>query len=153
MYLKSWFVLDFVSSFPFDLLLSGLMPRLTPARLLKIGQCQVPFRNNGVHLHNVLFPWKRHLPHTCILSFGRSLGHKLTQEAFRQWHCHVSLFLSCVRTLRNHCLKPNCWDLFLPILFPDCFSCFSEKLCNCSLGRYSIISSLHLIPSFELQCC
>lgn len=37
-YLKSWFFLDFLSSCPFDLITSGLMPSFTPARLLKIGK-------------------------------------------------------------------------------------------------------------------
>jgi len=37
-YLKSWFLLDFVSSVPFDLVTAGLIPNLTPARLMKIGK-------------------------------------------------------------------------------------------------------------------
>lgn len=37
-YLKSWFLLDFLSSVPFDLITAGLLPNLTPARLLKIGK-------------------------------------------------------------------------------------------------------------------
>lgn len=37
-YLKSWFTLDFVSSVPFDLITNGLLPNLTPARLIKIGK-------------------------------------------------------------------------------------------------------------------
>jgi len=37
-YLKSWFLLDFVSSVPFDMITAGIMPNLTPARLLKIGK-------------------------------------------------------------------------------------------------------------------
>lgn len=37
-YLKSWFLLDLISSIPFDLITAGLLPSLTPARLLKIGK-------------------------------------------------------------------------------------------------------------------
>lgn len=37
-YLKTWFLLDFLSSVPFDLVTAGLMPSLTPARLLKLGK-------------------------------------------------------------------------------------------------------------------
>jgi CRP-like cAMP-binding protein len=37
-YLKSWFLLDFCSSMPFELITAGLLPNLTPARLLKLGK-------------------------------------------------------------------------------------------------------------------
>jgi len=37
-YLKSWFLLDFMSSVPFDLLTAGLMPSFQPAKLLKMGK-------------------------------------------------------------------------------------------------------------------
>lgn len=37
-YLTSWFLLDFFSSVPFDLITAGILPSLTPARLLKIGR-------------------------------------------------------------------------------------------------------------------
>jgi hypothetical protein len=37
-YLRSWFLLDFMSSVPFDLVTAGLLPNLTPARLLKLGK-------------------------------------------------------------------------------------------------------------------
>lgn len=37
-YAKTWFLLDFMSSVPFDMITAGLMPSMTPARLLKIGK-------------------------------------------------------------------------------------------------------------------
>jgi len=37
-YLRTWFLLDFLSSVPFDMITAGLMPSLTPARLLKLGK-------------------------------------------------------------------------------------------------------------------
>jgi CRP-like cAMP-binding protein len=37
-YLKSWFLLDFCSSVPFDLITAGLLPSLAPARFLKFGK-------------------------------------------------------------------------------------------------------------------
>merc|ERR1719183_323051 len=37
-YLKTWFLLDFMSSVPFDLLTAGLMPSFQPAKLLKMGK-------------------------------------------------------------------------------------------------------------------
>lgn len=37
-YLKSWFILDFVSSFPFDAISAGFFPDLTIFRILKVGK-------------------------------------------------------------------------------------------------------------------
>lgn len=43
-YLKTWFVLDFVSSVPWDSVTAGLMPSLQPARLLKVGKIAKVFK-------------------------------------------------------------------------------------------------------------
>jgi hypothetical protein len=37
-YMKTWFLLDFFSSVPFDLITNGLMPSFQPMRLLKLGK-------------------------------------------------------------------------------------------------------------------
>jgi hypothetical protein len=37
-YLKSWFLLDFLSSVPFDLITAGILPGLQPVKLLKFGK-------------------------------------------------------------------------------------------------------------------
>lgn len=37
-YFRSWFLLDFFSSVPFDVITAGVFPNLTPARLLKVGK-------------------------------------------------------------------------------------------------------------------
>lgn len=37
-YLRTWFTLDFVSSVPWDLITSGLLPGMQPAKLMKIGK-------------------------------------------------------------------------------------------------------------------
>eukprot|EP00930_Biecheleria_cincta_P098946 TRINITY_DN9059_c0_g1_i1.p1 TRINITY_DN9059_c0_g1~~TRINITY_DN9059_c0_g1_i1.p1 ORF type:complete len:758 (-),score=156.35 TRINITY_DN9059_c0_g1_i1:150-2423(-) len=43
-YLKTWFLLDFVSSVPWDSVTAGLMPSLQPARLLKVGKIAKVFK-------------------------------------------------------------------------------------------------------------
>jgi len=43
-YLKSWCVLDLVSSLPLGLLTAGLMPSMQPAKLLKIGKIMKVFK-------------------------------------------------------------------------------------------------------------
>jgi hypothetical protein len=37
-YLRTWFLLDFFSSVPFEIVSAGFLPNLTPARLLKMGK-------------------------------------------------------------------------------------------------------------------
>eukprot|EP00931_Biecheleriopsis_adriatica_P074513 TRINITY_DN4854_c0_g2_i1.p1 TRINITY_DN4854_c0_g2~~TRINITY_DN4854_c0_g2_i1.p1 ORF type:complete len:769 (-),score=139.53 TRINITY_DN4854_c0_g2_i1:107-2413(-) len=43
-YLRTWFVLDFVSSVPWDLVTAGLLPSLQAARLLKVGKVAKVFK-------------------------------------------------------------------------------------------------------------
>jgi len=43
-YLKTWFFLDLISSFPFELATAGLMPNLQPAKLLKVGKIMKVFK-------------------------------------------------------------------------------------------------------------
>jgi len=43
-YLKTWFFIDFVSSVPWDFVTAGLLPKLQPARLLKIGKIAKVFK-------------------------------------------------------------------------------------------------------------
>eukprot|EP00928_Gymnodinium_smaydae_P034800 TRINITY_DN24588_c0_g2_i2.p1 TRINITY_DN24588_c0_g2~~TRINITY_DN24588_c0_g2_i2.p1 ORF type:complete len:773 (+),score=122.89 TRINITY_DN24588_c0_g2_i2:40-2358(+) len=43
-YLQTWFLMDFISSVPWEIVTAGIMPNLQPARLLKIGKIAKVFK-------------------------------------------------------------------------------------------------------------
>lgn len=90
-YLKTWFLLDFFASVPFDLLTEGILPNLKPARLLKIGKVAKvlkllrlgkvkAIRGNNESMNYYLESFKQNLNRRAYIRFFRML--KLTSIAF-----------------------------------------------------------------------
>jgi len=82
-YLKSWFLLDFMSSVPFDMITAGLLPSLTPARFLKIGKIAKVLKLLRISKMLKVFE-------------GSELGDKLEEKSTTKAHQTMARFMKLV---------------------------------------------------------